>query len=146
MGLVWILNGQKEVGLQMVRIWKGIWNPLAQPFEIWTSGRHFVNNHLKYGQKYPNLEWSSFRMVGTIAIAQAKARPFENPTIWNRTFNKSGCQMFQDFKWSNFRSPLYLLKLVLLDCIYYHYFICPARLFFMFWLLTELLFRLMHKC
>ena len=46
-------------------------------------------------------------MVGTIAIAITKAQQFENQTIWNRTFKKSGFQMFPDFKWSDFRSPLY---------------------------------------
>ena len=33
-GLVWILNGHKQVGLQMVQIFNGIWNLEAQPFEI----------------------------------------------------------------------------------------------------------------
>ena len=36
-------------------------------------------------------------MVETIATA-----------IWNPTFKKSGFQMFPDFRWSDFRSPLYL--------------------------------------
>ena len=44
--LVWISNGQKEVGLQMVWISNGIWNPEAQPFEIGANGHHFVNNYL----------------------------------------------------------------------------------------------------
>ena len=48
-------------------------------------------------------------MVGTKAIAIGKARPFENRTIWNQTFKKSGFQMFPDFKWSDFRSPLYIV-------------------------------------
>ena len=96
--LVWISNGPKQVGLQMVWISNGIWNPEAQPFEIRTNGRHFVKNHLKSGQKRPDFEWLI-----------AKARPFENRTIWNPTFKKSGFQMFPDFKWSDFRSPLYLL-------------------------------------
>ena len=39
-GLVGILNGQREVGLQMVWILNRIWNPEAWPFRIWTSGRH----------------------------------------------------------------------------------------------------------
>ena len=46
-------------------------------------------------------------MVGTIAIANAKARPFENRTIWNPTFKKSGFQIFPEFKWSDLRSPVY---------------------------------------
>ena len=32
--LIWNLNGQKEVWLQIVLILNGIWNPEAQPFEI----------------------------------------------------------------------------------------------------------------
>ena len=47
--LVWISNGPKQVGLQMVWILNGIWNPEAQTFEIRTNGRHFVKNHLKTG-------------------------------------------------------------------------------------------------
>ena len=34
-------------------------------------------NHLKSGQKCPDFEWSGFCMVGTIAIAIAKARTFK---------------------------------------------------------------------
>ena len=36
-GRVWILNGRKEVRLQMFRISNGIRNPEAQLFEIWTK-------------------------------------------------------------------------------------------------------------
>ena len=36
---------------------------------------------------------ASFQMVGTRAIAIAKAQPFENLTISNPTFKKSGFQM-----------------------------------------------------
>ena len=46
---------------------------------------------------------SVFWMVGTIAIAIAKTRPFENRTIRNMTIWKS-----PDFKWSDFRFLLYL--------------------------------------
>ena len=47
---------------------------------------------------------SGFWMVGTKAtIAIAKARPFENRTIWNMTISKR-----PDFKWSDFRFLLYL--------------------------------------
>ena len=74
--------------------------------EIRTIGCHFVKNHLKSGQKCPDSECSSFRMVG-IAIAIAKAQPFENRTIWNLTFKNFGFQMFPHFKWSHFRSQLY---------------------------------------
>ena len=38
-------------------------------------------NHLKSVQKCPDFEWSGYLMVGTIAIAIAKAQPFENRTI-----------------------------------------------------------------
>ena len=38
-------------------------------------GCHFVENHMKSGEKCPDFEWSSFLMVRTIAIAIA--RPFE---------------------------------------------------------------------
>ena len=33
---------------------------------------------MKSGQKCPDVKWSSFQMVATIAIAIAKARPFKN--------------------------------------------------------------------
>ena len=97
--LVWILNGRKEVGLQMVQISNLIWNSKAQPFEIRTNGCHFIKNHLKSRQKHIDFEWSSFWMVGTIAIAIAKAQPFENWTTWHPTFKKSRFQMFQDAEW-----------------------------------------------
>ena len=96
-GLVWISNGGKEVGLQMVRILNVIWNLEAKPFVIW--------------KKCTDFEWSEFqmkfKMVGTIVIAIAKAWPFENWNIWNQTFKKSGFKMFLDFKWSDFGSPAY---------------------------------------
>ena len=41
----------------------------------------FIKNHLKSGQKRPDFEWSGFQLVGTIALAIAKARPCENQTI-----------------------------------------------------------------
>ena len=110
--LVWISNGQKEVGLQMVQISNGIWNLEAQPFEICTYGRHFVKNHLKSGQKHLDFEWSSLWMVDTIAIAIAKAPPYETRTICNRTFKMSGFQMFQDFKKLDFLIPtVYFIRI-----------------------------------
>ena len=63
--------------------------------------------YLKSGQKHPDFEWSSLQTVGKIALANAKARQFENRTIWNPTFKKSGFQMFPDFEWSDIRCPLY---------------------------------------
>ena len=59
----------------MVWFLNGILNIKAQTFEICTNGCHFVKNHLKPRQKRPDFEKSSFRIVGTIAIA--KAQPFE---------------------------------------------------------------------
>ena len=44
-GLVWILNGRKEVGLQMVRISNGILNLKGQPFETWMNGCHFFRTY-----------------------------------------------------------------------------------------------------
>ena len=40
-----------------------------------------AENHLESGQKCPDFEWSGFQMVGTIAIAIAKALQFKNWTI-----------------------------------------------------------------
>ena len=44
---------------------------------------------VKFKYKYigPDFEWSV-----------AKARPYENRTIWNPTFKMSGFQTFPDFK------------------------------------------------
>ena len=70
MGLVWILNGQKEVGLQMVRISNGIENPGAQPF----CRKPF---ELRPKRKKSGFLMSVFLMVETLAMAMAKALPFE---------------------------------------------------------------------
>ena len=43
--LIWILNGRKEAGFQMVRISNGIWNPEAQPavyFDQWMGASQAV--------------------------------------------------------------------------------------------------------
>ena len=53
--------------------------------EIWKRGHLkygqattiLSKNNWKSGQKYPDFEWYSFQMVGTIAIAVAKAQPFD---------------------------------------------------------------------
>ena len=74
----------------MVWIWNGIWNPEAQPFEIWTNGCHFVKNHLKSRQKCPDFEWSGFWMVGTIAAAIAKTWPFEICSLQSLNFKCLG--------------------------------------------------------
>ena len=81
-GLVWIWNGQKEVGLQMVWISNGIWSPEAKPFEIRT--------------KWPPFCQKPFEIQTNISgfwMTIAKDQPFENWTIWNPTFNKSGFWM-----------------------------------------------------
>ena len=75
-GLVWILNGQKKVGLHLLN---GIWCPEAQPFEVPTNDSYFVKNPLNSRQKCPDFERSGFQMAGTIALAMAW--PFEDRTI-----------------------------------------------------------------
>ena len=68
-------------------------NPKGQKFEILAIGYHFVRNHLKSGHKRPDFEWFGFRLVGTIAIAKAKAHPFESNLRKVRISNVSGFQM-----------------------------------------------------
>ena len=63
-GLVSILNGLKEMGLQTVWISNGIWNPESQPFGIQTNGRLFVQNHLKFGKNVCILNSSVFKWLG----------------------------------------------------------------------------------
>ena len=55
-------------------------------FKIGTNGCHSVKKDLKSRQKHPDFDWSVFRMVGTLALAIAKAPLFENRTISNLTF------------------------------------------------------------
>ena len=76
----------------MVWILNGIWNSEAQPFKIWANNCHFVKNHLKFGKKTSRFQMVWFQMVVTIAIAIAKARPFESWLL----------------KSPDFRSPLYI--------------------------------------
>ena len=65
---VWVANGPDfKWDLKFV----------TQLFEIRTNGCNFVKNNLKFRQKYPDFEWSDFRMVVTIGIAIAKGWPFE---------------------------------------------------------------------
>ena len=47
--LVWIVNGQKEFGLQMVHTWNGIWNPNKWP--------PFGQKPFEIDQKCPNFDW-----------------------------------------------------------------------------------------
>ena len=70
----WSKRGWVEKGLDLK------WNLKSRSPTIWN----------------PDFEWSCFWMVGTIAIATAKAQPFENRTIGNQTFKRLY------FKWSDF--------------------------------------------
>ena len=85
-----VLDFKWDLKFRSPTIWNMYkWAPFCQkPFEIWTK-------------------MSRFWMVGTIAIAIAKVRLFENRTIWNPTLKKSRFQMFPVVKWSDFRSLLY---------------------------------------
>ena len=53
----WFKGGWFENGL----ISKGIWNLEARPLEIQKDGCHFVNYHLKSGEKRPDFEWLVFK-------------------------------------------------------------------------------------
>ena len=100
---VWILNGRKEVGLQMVWILNGIWNQEAQPFEFQTNGRHFVKNHLKSGQKV------HFWMVG--------------PTIWKPDHLKSDLQKVQIWYVSGFQMDRFQIPTVVAHKCHMVYFL-----------------------
>ena len=76
----------------------------AQPFEIQKNCSN--KKHLKSGQKCLDFEWFGFQMVGTIALTNATAWPFENQTVLNPILKMSIFQMFLDFELSDFRSPL----------------------------------------
>ena len=91
-------------------ILKRIWNQEDQPFEIWTYCRHFVKNHLKSGQKCSDFEWSGLPMVGTKAMAILKPDHFKTGQLEIRPSKKSGFQMIPDYKWSDFRCPLYFIQ------------------------------------
>ena len=104
--LVWISNDPKNGWVSNGPDFKGDLN--SGSLTIWKPDKWllFCKNHLNSGQKHPDFEWSGLWMVWTLALAIDKARPFENRTIWNSTFKKSGFQMFPDLEWSDFRSPL----------------------------------------
>ena len=96
--LVWISNGQKEVGLQICSL-DFEWYLKSGSPTMWNPDKYlpFCQKPLKSGQKGLDFEWTGFQMVGTISMAIAKSLPFEiRPS-------KS-----QDFKWLDLRSPLYL--------------------------------------
>ena len=63
-GRVWISNGQKEIGLQMVKKKLGYkWSGFQVGSKILTNDLHFVKNYLKHRLKCPDFKWSSFWMV-----------------------------------------------------------------------------------
>ena len=76
---VWILKGWKEVGFTSGLDLKWVWNPPAQPFEIWTNGFIILSNK--------QISRFSFQMVGTIFLFLAQ--PYKNRTIWNLVSKKS---------------------------------------------------------
>ena len=96
--LEWSKRGWFAEGLDF----NEIWNPQAQPFEKPPKWLPTCIYHLKSRLLSPDFEWSGFQMVETTAIA--KARPFENQTICNPAFKKSG---FRIFEWLYVRSPLH---------------------------------------
>ena len=82
----------------MILILNGILNLERHPFEIQTNSCHFVKKHLKSRQKHLDFEWSSFQMVGTIAVAISwifKIRLFKI-----QSSKKSRFWMFLDFELS----------------------------------------------
>ena len=107
--LDWILNGQKEVGLQMVRIWNGIWNPKAQPFEIRTNG-HFVKNF-----------WNPDKTSGFWMVWFSNGWDYSysrSPTIWKPDHLKLGFNWWEELNaiqvWSKVSSTTQSLTLILL--------------------------------
>ena len=44
------------------------------------------------------------------SFREAVALPFENRTLWNPIFKRSGFVMFLDSEWLDFKSPFYLKK------------------------------------
>ena len=78
------------------------WSRSQMASEIWKPNLEksrqmaaILSYHLKSRQRCPDFEWSGFKMAGIVAIA--KARPLEIK-VWI-------------LKWTDFRSPLYLLLL-----------------------------------
>ena len=81
-----ILNGLKEVGLQLVQISNGFWYPEAWPFEIQKNGCNFVENCLKLGQK----QWFAFsgfavdvEFLGSSEHAAMPYKAGEKKTVMN---------------------------------------------------------------
>ena len=137
-GLFWILNGWKEVGLQMVRIWNTIWNPEAQPLsEIrkpnpLKSGQIAAilsKNHLKSGQKCQGFKWlglSSQLKPDHLKTGPIEIRPLKSPD-------------FKCFRISDgwISGPHFSLK-----CLYVTGSVTMAGWFTKFWLDIDLTFSL----
>ena len=70
LGLAYLGGG--VVGLVRLDLEVGVWFWMRYG-DQWA---HFVKNHWKSGQKCQDFKWFSFQMVGTIAIAIARARTF----------------------------------------------------------------------
>ena len=83
---------ENKIGLQMIGILNGIWILKVQPFENWTKLLPCCNYHFKSGLFRQDFESSGIQMVCA---------------IWIPSFKKSIFQMFSDFEWSDFSSPLY---------------------------------------
>ena len=79
----------------MVWISNEIWNPEAQPIEI----------HTNAGQKCLDFEWSSFQMVGTIAISMAKAQSFWKPDHLKSNLQKVRISNVSRFQMVGFQNP-----------------------------------------
>ena len=90
--LVWISNGQNEVGLQMVWFANGFWNLEAQPFEIWTNGHHLVKNYLNpdkwpsFSKKLFEIRTKTFRFLMVRFSNGWDYSYCRSSTIWNLFF------------------------------------------------------------
>ena len=84
---------------------------------FWMGSEIRKPSHLKYGQMATNLSknfWNpdkNARILNSLIVECLRLKLchtwlFKNWTIWNPTFKMSGFQIFLDFKWSDFRSPL----------------------------------------
>ena len=80
--LVYISNGPKQVGLQMVWISNGIWNPEAQPFEIWTNGRHFVKKPFEMRTETSGF-WMVWFLNGWVLCILTSFQVLAAPETWS---------------------------------------------------------------
>ena len=85
---------QKRLGWEWSRFRMG--SEIQKPSRLKSGQMTTIlsKNYLKSGLKYPDFEWSGFRMVRAIVVAIAKAWPFE----------------IQSSKSPDLRSPLYLFN------------------------------------